>query len=120
MFPGRLLCIDHVTDTDLGDPPLSLGVKQGPPSVLGREEGPRAGRGPLVCAVVGQGSSRWGLQRKAGGERTTPSTPQPEVGARLSTPHPLAATYPGPQMKTSLSWDPVLHSPQNAQSGTQL
>lgn len=31
MFPGRLLCVDHLTDTDLGVPLLCLGVEQGPP-----------------------------------------------------------------------------------------
>ena len=120
MFPGRLLCIDHMTDTDLGDPPLSLGVKQGPPSVLGREEGPRAGRGGSSVCCCGARQFQVGFMRKAGGEGTTPSTPQPEVGAKLSTPHPLATIYPGPQMKTSLPWDPVLHPPYTAQSGTQL
>lgn len=75
MFPGRLLCIDHMTDTDLGDPPLSLGVKQGPPSVLGRVEGPRAGRGgPSVCCCWAR-EFQVGLMEKSWRGRDNPQYP---------------------------------------------
>ena len=79
MFPGRLLCVDHMTATDLGPCPLL-----------------RNGSGRLSPWLLvgwrdtehGMGLSKWALEEEAGGKGIPPSTPQPEVGTGMPSPSP--------------------------------
>lgn len=55
MFPGRLFCIDHMTDTDLGPLPSALGVGQALPLAL-TEQSLEQGMGLQHVLLPGMGA----------------------------------------------------------------
>lgn len=107
MFPGRLLCVDHLTDTDLG--PLSSAWEWGgPPPGLWWVGVHRTGHGALQVGFRGKKLEGRGQPRACHSQRWKLGCP----------PHPWQSVYPDSdqapkvkrgKMKPCLPWVPLLH-----------
>ena len=64
MFPGRLLCVDHLTYMDLGFPPLCVGVEQGSPPWAPPKPATEQGTGLQCVLLMGKaGELQLGFRR---------------------------------------------------------
>lgn len=98
MFPGRLLCVDHMTDTDLGSLPSAWEQSRALP-LTPPERGVEQGMGLQHVLLLGR---RWR-------EGDNSKYPTARGGLSPGRAYTLAPKIRRGMMRPSLPWVPVLH-----------